>query len=80
MMPEPVSKSDQIRAKWRDGDKLGALHIAARFWDRSPETQVFKRAWDAHSNPSFYRQLGRDPEALTQAGFDALAKKLGLRQ
>lgn len=78
MIAEPVSKTDQIRAAWAAGDKHGALRIAARFWDRGPETQVFKRGWDAHNNPSFYRQLGKDPAALTQAAFDALAVKFGL--
>jgi len=57
-------KTDKIRTAWAAGDRLGALRIAARFFDRSPDTLTFKRGIDAHNNPGFYRQLGRDPGAI----------------
>jgi hypothetical protein len=57
---------------------LGALRIAARFFDRSSETKTFKRGIDAYNNSSFYRQLGKDPEQLTQAALELLAKKFSL--
>lgn len=76
---ELTSKTDQLTDAWLAGDKIGALRIASRFFDRSQETQTFKRGWDAHSNPSFYRQLGRDPDALTNAALAALAVKFGLQ-
>jgi hypothetical protein len=56
-----------LRAAWAAGDKIGALRIALRFSDRSLETRAFQRAWDAHSNRDFYRQLGREPEAASAA-------------
>jgi hypothetical protein len=37
-------KTDQIRAAWHAGDWIGALRIAARFFDRSIDTVIFKRA------------------------------------
>src|SRR5262249_35020500 len=52
-------KSDQIRAAWNAGDRIGALRIAARFFDRSTDTRTFKRGIDAYNNPDFYRQLGK---------------------
>ena len=58
--------------------RIGALRIAARFFDRSIDTKVFKRGIDAYNNPSFYRQLGKDPEQLTQAALGLLAKKFSL--
>jgi len=73
-----ISKTDQIKTAWAAGDKLAALRIASRFGDRSPATQVFKRGWDAHTNPGFYRQIGKDPAALTEAAFDAIAVKFKL--
>ena len=73
-----ICKSDQIRAAWAAGDRIGALRIAARFFDRSVHTRTFKRGMDAYNNPSFYRQLGKDPEQLTQAALELLAKKLKL--
>jgi hypothetical protein len=42
-------------------------HGAARFFDRSIGTVTFKRGMNAYNNPGFYRQLGKDPEQLTQA-------------
>ena len=55
-------KTDQIRAAWAAGDRVGALRVAARFFDRSADTKAFKRGMDAHNNPGFYSQLGKDPE------------------
>jgi hypothetical protein len=54
------------------------LRIAARFFDRSIDTKTFKRGIDAYNNPTFYRQLGKDPEQLTQAALGLLAEKFRL--
>jgi len=71
-------KTDQIRAAWHAGDRIGALRIAARFFDRSIGTVTFKRGMDAYNNPDFYRQLGKDPERLMAAALEVLVKKFGL--
>jgi hypothetical protein len=71
-------KSDQIRAAWAVGDQIGALRIAARFFDRSIDTATFKRGMDAHNNPSFYRQLGKDPEQIVRGALNVLAKRFNL--
>jgi len=54
------------------------LRIAARFFDRSTDTKIFKRGMDAYNNPDFYRQLGKDPEKLKAAAFEVLVKKFSL--
>ena len=72
------SKADTIRAVWATGDRLGALRIAAKFFDRSAETQMFKRGMDAHNHPGFYRQLGKDPEHLTACALELLAERFKL--
>ena len=72
------SKLAKLRAAWASGDKIGALRIASRFGDRSPETLAFKRGWDAHQNADFYRQIRRDPEAITTAALAAMAAKFDL--
>jgi hypothetical protein len=72
-----LSKSDQIRAALAAGDRIGALRIAARFFDRSPETATIRRGWEAHQHPAFYSQIGKDPAAMTQAAFDVLDAKFG---
>src|SRR5262245_64785929 len=65
-------KVDQIRAAWAVGNRIGALRIAARFFDRSTDTKTFKRGINAYNNPGFYRQLGKDPEQLMAAAFELL--------
>lgn len=77
-MNKPLAKLDQLRAAWLQGDRLGALRIASRFFDSSAETLLFKRGWDAAQNPGFYRQLQLDPEQITAAALAALARKFRL--
>jgi len=72
-------KTDKIRIAWAAGDKIGALRNAARFFDRSDETKIFKRGMDAHNNPEFYRQLGKEPLELVMTALAVLAKRFDLR-
>jgi len=52
--------------------------IAARFFDRSAETKIFKRGMDAHNNPAFYRQIGKEPEQISRNVLNVLARRFGL--
>jgi hypothetical protein len=74
----PTSKCDKIRAAWAAGDRVGALRIAAHFFDRLEATKTFKRGMDAHNNPGFYRHLGKDPDLLLTAALELLARKFSL--
>jgi hypothetical protein len=73
------TKTDQIRAAWVIGDRIGALRIAAQFFDRSNETMIFKRGMDANNHPGFYRQLGKEPRELVTAALALLQKRFDLR-
>jgi hypothetical protein len=73
-----ICKTDKIRTAWAAGDRIGALRIAARFFDRSDETKAFKRGMDAHNNPEFYRQLGKDPEQILGSALEMLAMRFSL--
>ncbi len=75
---ESMTKSGKIRAAWAAGDPIGALRIAARFFDRLADTQMFKRGMDAHNHPDFYRQLGQEPEEITGPALRRLADKFHL--
>ena len=66
------TKSQKIRDALAAGDQLTALRIAAHFHDRSSNTLTYKRGLDAHNNPAFYRQIGKDPEQLTTAAIALL--------
>jgi hypothetical protein len=72
------SKTDKIQAAWAAGDRIGALRIAAQFFDRSANTKTFKRGIGAHNNPDFYRQLGKDPQQIAGDALDVLAKRFNL--
>lgn len=62
------SKSAQIRKQLLAGNDRQALRIAAKFFDRSDKTSLYKRAHESQGNPQFYKQLGVDVELLyTQA-------------
>jgi hypothetical protein len=39
---------------------------------------MFKRGIGAHNNPSFYRQLGIDPDQLVAEALETLARKFRL--
>jgi len=51
------------------------LRIAARFFDRSDDTPTFKRGMDAHNNPGFYRQLGKQPDRVVTQALKALLQR-----
>jgi hypothetical protein len=73
-----MSKCSKIREAWASGDRIAALRIAARFFDRSEATQIFKRGMNAFNNPEFYRQLRQDPDQITTAALRLLAEKFNL--
>ncbi len=58
------SKTSTIRAALEAGDTRRAVSIASKFHDRSEDTKLFKTAQDCYTNPSFMRQVGKDPEAI----------------
>jgi hypothetical protein len=73
-----ICKVDKIRAAWVAGDRIGALRIAARFFDRSIATKKFKRGMAAHNHPDFYRQLGLVPEQIVTDALAALQARFDL--
>ena len=73
-----MSKCSKIREAWARGDRIAALRFAARVFDRSADTQIFKRGMGAHNHPDFYRQLRQDPDQITTAALQLLAGKFNL--
>ena len=78
MLMTCVCKTDQIRAAWATGDRIGALRIAAQFFDRSEVTIALKRGLDAFNHPDFYRQIGKEPQELVTAALALLQKRFDL--
>jgi hypothetical protein len=61
------TKTAQIAAHLKSGEPMKALRLASRFFDRGEDTALFKEAWDATQNRTFYAQIGKDPDALFEA-------------
>jgi hypothetical protein len=72
-----LSKSERIKSALAGGDWVAALRLASRFHDRSSDTAMFKRGFDAYRHPGFYRQLGKDPDQLVTAAVALLWRRFG---
>lgn len=72
------TKISQLKTAAAKGDWTTALRIAARFPQLGEHGPRIVRAHEAGHNPRFYRQLGKDPEALIADGVAALRERYGL--
>lgn len=52
-----------------------ALSLAAKFRDLGAHKEAITRGHNAATNPAFYRQLGKAPETLVEAGIKALKER-----
>ncbi|MEO7178370.1 MAG: hypothetical protein ABIW83_05960 [Allosphingosinicella sp.] len=71
----PRSKLSGLKDCLATGDVAGALRIAARFPDLGAERAAILDAHGAITNPRFCRQIGKEPEALIEAGRLALLRR-----
>lgn len=67
-----VTKTARVRQALKEGRDIDALRIAKSFRALGAHKVAIQRGWDAHQNPGFHKQIGRDPTVLTQAAVDAL--------
>ena len=65
----------RIRALMNAGDWKGALKLAASWHDLGEDKDAIESAVAAKGNPRFYVALGKDPDALYEAGIAALKKR-----
>lgn len=70
-----VKKIDQIRDMIAREDWRGALRMASRFHRLGAHDEPIRLGWSAMTNAGFYRQIGKDPEALVAAGILALRER-----
>lgn len=68
------TKTDKLLGMMRDGDWPGALSLAKTFRLLGDQRDTIHRAHDARVHPGFYRQIGKDPDALVSAGIGALQR------
>lgn len=69
------TKAQKIRNALLSGDEITAVKIASKFFDKSEVTSQCKDAASAMLNPSFYRQIGKDPEIIINNAVASLKDK-----
>lgn len=69
------TKAAQIRSLIANADWHGALRMAARFPRLGAHKDAIQGGWSAMTNPGFYRQIHKDPDAMIQAGIEALRER-----
>jgi len=74
----PVTKLSLVKAALAAGDVRKALAIAAKFPRLGDHKVRIERGHAAAVNPDFYREIGKDPEALIADGATVLREILGL--
>lgn len=72
-----ITKTDKVRQALREEKKFDALRIAHTFRHLGEHKVTIQRGWDAYQNPRFAKSLGRDPQKLIEAAFDALTALYG---
>ncbi len=65
-------KIETLREHIQGGRRVEAIKFAAKFPRLGAGRNAILSAKDAIQNPDFYRQLKKDPEAVIQAGWQAL--------
>ena len=66
------TKLSKLLAHAKKGEWQEALRIAARFPQLGDQKAAILRAHEAYGNAAFYRQIGRNPDALIADGIAAL--------
>jgi len=66
------TKASQLREMMAAANWHGALRMAARFPKLGDHKDAIQLGWSALTQPGFYRQIGKDPDALVRAGIEAL--------
>jgi hypothetical protein len=67
-----------MRTLWAAGEYRRALKLAATWPRLGTHKDAIQRGWAAASNADMYRQMGKDPAALYEAGLAAVAARYGL--
>tara|TARA_R110000868_G_scaffold239681_1_gene494147 strand:- start:514 stop:735 length:222 start_codon:yes stop_codon:yes gene_type:complete len=70
-----ITKASQLRKMMSEGDWHGALRMAARFPKLGQHKEAIQLGWSALTNPSFYKQIHKNPDDLIQAGITALKER-----
>jgi hypothetical protein len=72
------TKLSKLEAAATAADWPLALRIAAKFPRLGEHKAAIVRAHEAYENARFYRQIGKNPDALIESGIKALRERYSL--
>lgn len=70
-----ITKADQVRELLRQEKWTEAFRICSRFQDLGEHRDDIKRGHECITNARFYRQLGKDVDALIEQGKVAMISR-----
>lgn len=73
-----MTKLEQVRQHLAAGRLASALRICARFGELGEQKERITRGWAAYQNPSFYREIGQNPDALFADAIAAIHERYGI--
>jgi hypothetical protein len=76
----PQTKLAQLQAAIAAQDWPRAFSIASKFARLGPQRAAIMRAQAARLSPGLYRQLGRDPATIIEAGKAAMRERFEAMQ
>ena len=65
----------KLKVFMAEGDHKAALRLASKWSRLGDHKERITQGWAALSNPDFYRQIGKDPEALVASGISAIRER-----
>ena len=71
-------ENQRKEARRSEAAPIEIAHYDALMGTVATVTQIFRRGMDAHNHPGFYRQLRQDPDQITTAALQLLARKFNL--
>ena len=75
-----ITKLSIVKKNFDAGRLQDALRVAARFPQLGKHRDAIVSAHEAYAHPAFYKQLGRDIEALKLEGKKALIDRFGFNE
>lgn len=72
------TKLSQLKDYMLKNEHINALRVAAKFGELGAHKVAITTAWSAFTNPRFYVQIGKNPQALIDAGVAALKERYEL--
>ena len=68
----------KLRELWDAGEHRAALRTAAGWPELGIHREAIRAGWAGAAHPAFYRELGKDPDAMYAAGLAALVARYKL--